>query len=167
MEKEFRRVLTVAIVLSVFGVCLNVACAKREDSQIKLSSPASELVRPGGNLQAVLDSGKNLLLEKNGVYKITKTLRYKFDGQKISTKDAVVISDYATLRISDPKLMMLVDGAHKDNIVLENIILDGNRYELSTVAKTETTGGGGQPRVALHDRAVGRGFAGRRRRGLH
>ncbi|RKY05374.1 MAG: hypothetical protein DRP66_10620, partial [Planctomycetota bacterium] len=106
-------------------------------------------MRPGGDLQAVLDGGDNVLLEKKGVYEITETLKYKFGNQKISTKDAVHISDYATLRIADPNLMLLVDGGGKDHIVLKNVILDGNRYKLSIVPKNEVTGGGGQPPMVL------------------
>ena len=145
MKKEFRRTLTVFFLLSFFLLLLNVGCASRTASKESPDSPSSKLVPPGGDLQAVLNSGNDLLLEKKGVYEVTKTLVYKFPNQKISTKDAVRISDYATLRIAAPDLMLLVDGAQKDNIVLENVILDGNRYQLSTVPKTEATGGGGQP----------------------
>ncbi len=145
MKKEFRRLLTVVFALSFALLLINVGCAGKNAPAAKPVSLSSELVSPGGNLQSVLDSGKNLLLEKKGIYEVTKTLVYKFSNQKISTRDAVCISDYATLRIADPGLMLLVDGAQKDDIVLENVILDGNRYSLSTVAKTEITGGGGQP----------------------
>lgn len=145
MRNVNRRVLIVVYAISLLALCLNVGCASATASEPELSSPSSKLISPGGNLQAVLDSGDNLLLEKKGVYEITETLRYKFPNQKISTKDATHISDYATLRITGPDLMLLVDGVQKDNIVLENVILDGNRYELSTVVKKETTGGGGQP----------------------
>lgn len=128
---------------------LNVGCTRKTDAEIKPDSPSAVWVPPGGDLQAVLDSGKDLLLEKNGLYEMTKTLVYKFPGQTISTLNAVSIADYATLRIADPALMMLVDGARQDNIVLKNVILDGNRYRFSTVAKSEATGGGGQPPLAF------------------
>ncbi len=104
-----------------------------------------QCAKPGDDLQAVLDSGQDLILEKGSVYLIKETLRFKRPGQKIKTGDAVHISDYATLRISDAKLMMIIDGAQLDNIALENVIVDGNRYELSIVPKEELTGGGGQP----------------------
>ena len=165
MKKKYHHVLVVIFILSIFALCLNIGCARKTPPEAKPApakakqtpaeakqapaevkpGPSSKLVRPGGDLQAVLDSGKNLLLEKNGVYEIPETLRYKFPGQKISTKDAVYISDYATLRITDPNLMMLIDGGQKDKIVLKNVLLDGNRYELGIVPKSEVTGGGGQP----------------------
>ncbi|WP_169853246.1 right-handed parallel beta-helix repeat-containing protein [Anaerohalosphaera lusitana] len=127
-----------AIVLVLFlALCLNGGCQD--------GSRVSHSVRSGDGLQAVLDSGNDLVLEKNTVYEIDETLVYKFDGQTIKTKDAESISDYATLRIKSPDLMLLLDGNHKDNIVLENVSLDGNRYRLSTVAKENVTGGGGQP----------------------
>ena len=143
-NKQFRT-LSVALIISYFTFFPNIGCGKQKDSTEESALHSAKLARPGDDLQAVLDSGKNLLLEKKGVYEITEALRYKFDGQQISTRDAVHISDYATLRIVNPKLMMLIDGAQKDNIVLRNVILDGNRYQLSTVSKKEVTGGGGQP----------------------
>jgi len=149
VKKKFLHVNTIAIILSVFMVCMNVGFAKKTRSKEKPGIPSSKLVRPGGDLQAALDSGKDLLLEKNGVYEVTETLKYKFGNQKISTKDAIHISDYATLRISDPNLMLLVDGGGKDSIVLKNVLLDGNRYKLSIVAKKEITGGGGQPPMVI------------------
>jgi len=145
VKKEFQKFFTAIFVLSFFILHLNVGCTSKTISKPKLSPPSAKLVRPGGNLQAVLDSGNDLLLEKKGVYEVTETLVYKFPNQKISTKDAVRISDYATLRIANPNLMLLVDGAQQDNIVLKNVLLDGNRYRLSTVAKNEVSGGGGQP----------------------
>lgn len=148
MKKKYRYVLVVIIILSVFTLYLNIGCVKTHP-KAKLSSPTSKLVPPGGDLQAVLDSGKNLLLKKNGVYEITETLRYKFPNQKISTNDAIHISDFATLRISEPKLMLLVDGGQKNHIVLKNVILDGNRYRYSIVPKKGITGGGGQPPMVV------------------
>lgn len=138
------RVLPAMLILS-FILCLTIGCTRTVVSDGEPVSPSAQLVRPGGDLQAVLDSGNNLLLEKGGLYEITETLVYRYPGQKISTKDAVFISDYATLRIACPDLMLLVDGDRQDNIVLEHVILDGNRYRLSTVDKGQTTGGGGQP----------------------
>lgn len=125
--------------------CLIQGCAGKTRSKPGDIASAFQLAHPGEDLQAVLDSGKNLLLEKSGTYEITETLVYKFPGQTISTEGAVCISDYATLRIAASDLMLLIDGAQQDDIVLEHVILDGNRYQLSTVSKDEATGGGGQP----------------------
>jgi len=106
---------------------------------------AGQSAKPGDDLQRVLDSGKDLLLEKGGVYQIEETLRFKKPGQRIKTEGAVHISDYATLRITGSKLMQIIDGGQLDDITLENVVVDGNRYELSIVPKEELTGGGGQP----------------------
>lgn len=114
----------------------NAECKTKEGSAVNPPLPAAELVLPGGDLQRVLDSGKNLLLEKKGLYEMTRTLVYRAPGQKTAARNAVTIADYVALRIADLALMMLIDGAGQDNIVLENVILDGNRYRFSTVSKT-------------------------------
>ena len=100
--------------------------------------------KPGDDLQAVLDSGEDLVLQKGAVYEITKTLRYKKPGQKICTHGARYPSEYATLRIADRELMMLVNAGSVSNAVLERVTCDGDRYHLSVVPKPEM-GGGGQP----------------------
>lgn len=135
--------------LLLFSIFINSGYGQNqvltEKSENSKDQTSHAYVLGGGDLQAVLDSGKDLLLEKGTVYNIHKTLRYKFPNQKILTKNAVHLSDYATLRIADPNLMLLIDGAQQDHIVLQNVILDGNRYQLSIVPKSEVTGGGGQP----------------------
>ncbi|GEM_PF-496014 len=144
MYRNHRFVLPLVFLLSLI-LNLNISCTGNHTYQGEVESSSSILVRPGDDIQAVLDSGKDVLLEKGEIYEITETLVYRYPGQKISTKDAVYISDYGTLRIACPDLMMLVDGARKDNIVLKNVLLDGNRYRLSTVDKEDEVGGGGQP----------------------
>jgi len=135
------------------GICFfilsaNIACAQtREQTAIKSKDKtvSQDVVLPGEDLQAVLDKGDDLLLKKGGVYEIKETLKFRFPYQKITTKDAEHISEYATLRIADPNLLQLIDSAQQNYVVLEKVILDGNRYSLGTVAKKVTTGGGGQP----------------------
>ena len=102
------------------------------------------LASPKDDLQAILDSGDDLLLRKGKVYKIKDILKFKKAGQKISTKGATRISEYATLRLvkvtpkhDDPNpdfigTMRLLSGQQLPNIVIENIIIDGNRYATST-----------------------------------
>ncbi len=138
--------LKAVIVIFVIGILLG------NDSGRILAGSKDDVVQsvlPGNDLQAILDKGQDLILQKGGVYEIKKTLRYKFPRQKIVTKDAVDLSDYATLRIADADLMLLLDGGRQDNIILKNVILDGNRYRISTVAKKEGSGGGGQPPLVL------------------
>jgi hypothetical protein len=112
---------------------------------VVVASSGCNLAIPGDDLQAMLDSGADLLLKKGSVYEIEETLRFRKAGQRIVTKGAVHISDYATLRITGPNLMQMIDGGRLDNITLEKVIVDGNRYELSIVPKDALTGGGGQP----------------------
>jgi hypothetical protein len=110
-------------------------------------------VKPGADLQAVLDAGENLILQPGGIYELTETLRLTTAGQKIYTKDAKFPSDYATLRIMDKNCMMLLNGGGVEGAVLEHVVLDGNRYELSVVPKPKI-GGGGQPPL-VHFGGVG------------
>lgn len=100
--------------------------------------------KPGDDLQAVLNRGEDLVLKKGAVYDISTTLRYKKAGQKIYTKGARYPSDYATLKLANTNLMMLIDGSGVADAVLERVICDGDRYHLSVVPKPRI-GGGGQP----------------------
>lgn len=101
-------------------------------------------VRPGDDLQEVLDRGDDLILRPGGVYEVKQTLRLTKAGQKIYTRDARFPSEYATLRITGSGVMMLLDGGGVKGAVLEHVILDGNRYKMSVVPKPKI-GGGGQP----------------------
>ena len=65
-------------------------------------------VKPGDDLQAVLDKGDDLVLKQGCVYEISKTLRYKKPGQKIYTKDACFPSDYATLGLVNKEEVILL-----------------------------------------------------------
>lgn len=91
----------------------------------------SAAVRPGDDLQAVLDTGSDLILEQGSVYEISKTLHYKKPGQKIYTKNARFPSDYATLRLVNKEEVTLVNAWPVERVVLEHVICDGNRYNLS------------------------------------
>ena len=106
--------------------------------------PGQTAVRPGDSLQAALDNGKDLLLQTGAVYELRETLRYTRPGQKILTPGVRTIADYATLRIADTNLMALIHAGGVSGAVLRNVIVDGNRYGVSTVLKTGE-GGGGQP----------------------
>jgi len=105
---------------------------------------ASEVVRPGADLQAVLDRGDDLVLQQGAIYPISQTLSYRKDGQKIYTRGATYPAQYARLKLVNPDVMQLIWGGGVDGVRLEHVICDGNRYELSTVPKP-ATGGGGQP----------------------
>lgn len=104
----------------------------------------ARLALPGDDLQAILDRGEDLVLQKGAVYEITKTIRYTTKGQKIYTADAIYPSEFATLRLASKDLMMLINAGGVEDAVLERVICDGDRYNLSVVAKPRI-GGGGQP----------------------
>ena len=102
---------------------------------------SAAVVNPGDDLQAVLDRGEDLELKQSAVYNIMETLRYKKQGQKIYTKDARFPSEYATLKIADKGLMMLVNAGGVKGAMLEHVTLDGNRYALSVVKTCRTQEG--------------------------
>ncbi len=52
------------------------------------SSFAGAAVKPGEDLQAILDKGEDLVLQMGAMYPISQTLQYKKPGQKIYTQDA-------------------------------------------------------------------------------
>jgi hypothetical protein len=101
-------------------------------------------VKPGDDLQAVLDRGEDLVLQSGAVYPVPKTLHYRKAGQKIYTKDARSPAEYAVLKLADASAMLLLNAGGVKWVLLEHVICDGSRYELSTVPKPRI-GGGGQP----------------------
>ena len=58
------------------------------------------------------------------------------EGQRIATLGASRISEYAILRLDNPDLARLINGNHVSGVILEEVILDGNRYELSILDKS-------------------------------
>ena len=136
-KKNNLTILFLAILSVLFTGCTTPSTTNHEDY--------SNCAAPGDDLQAILDSGSDLILLPGKTYDISNTLKYTQDGQIITTRNAKFISDFATLRLVNKESMLLIDGAHKNAIVLSNVIIDGNRYKLSVVAKNEVTGGGGQP----------------------
>lgn len=98
---------------------------------------ATEVI-PGDDLQAVLNRGEDLELQKCAVYEISRTLTYKKPGQKIYTKDARFPSEYATLKRVNKEEVTLVNAWPVEGVVLEHVVCDGNRYELSVRPQPET-----------------------------
>jgi len=109
---------------------------KSADVQVDLQGE----VKPGDDLQAVLDSGADLGLKPGGVYDISEALVYKKAGQKIFTQDARYPSQFATLRIVNKELLQLVNAGGVEGAVLEHVILDGQRYALSIKPKLYING---------------------------
>lgn len=126
------------ILSSVFGL---VALAS-------VAFAGETLVKPGGDLQAVLDKGDDLVLQTGAVYPVGKALRYTKPGQKIFTKGARYPSQFATLRIADGKLTRLVNAGGIKGAVLEHVTCDGRRYELSVLPE-RVTQGKSQPSLVL------------------
>ena len=89
----------------------------------------------GNDLQAVLDAGDDLLLEAGQVYELNAPLVFKWEGQRIATYQPKSLSDYATLRIANREQGQLINGNHLDGVVIEQVVLDGNRYRLSSLSK--------------------------------
>ena len=102
------------------------------------------LVKPGDNLQAVLDQGDDLVLEPKAVYPITRELHYTKAGQRIYTRDARHPSQFATLRLANRELTRLITAGGVEGAVLEHVTCDGRRYELG-IRSREETGGKSQP----------------------
>ena len=100
-----------------------------------VANAAEQVVAVGTDLQAVLDSGADLWLEPGQVYPISKALTFTKPGQRIATLHPKNLSDYATLRIADADLGQLINGNQVDDIIVEKLILDGNRYRLSYLNK--------------------------------
>jgi hypothetical protein len=119
------------ISMAVFALCLLGGMA------------AAAEVKPGDDLQAVLNRGEDLVLAKGTVYEITQTLTCKKPGQKIYTKNARFPSDYATLRLVNREEMMILNASCEGGLI-ERVIFDGDRYHISVVPKPKI-GGGGQP----------------------
>ncbi len=101
---------------------------------------AGRPVPPGADLQAILDKGEDLLLQPGKVYPVKKALLFKKANQRIGTLGAAQLSGYAVLRIADPACPQLVNGNGKSGVVLERVVLDGNRYELSSMGLSNEGG---------------------------
>lgn len=111
-------------IVALFARCLQVWGA---------TADINAAVAPGTDRQSVLDKGEDLLLKTGQVYRVKQALKFKKPGQRITTLGATHISDYATLRIDDKDTPQLVNGNGQPGILLERVILDGNRYALSHI----------------------------------
>ncbi len=91
----------------------------------------------GADIQAVLDGGNNLLLEKNRIYNTSHPIKFKASYQRIKTMDALFINDFATIRqqIDQGDYDSLIVGNGQDYIHLENVTVDGNKYKLGQKGK--------------------------------
>ena len=118
----------------IFAASLVLGCALYAESISRVV-----ITPPGADLQAVLDAGQDLCLEQSAVYEIDKALVFKFEGQSITTYAPKSLDDYAILRITNRDLGQLIDGNQMDGVRIEHLLLDGNRYRLSDLAKKIST----------------------------
>ncbi len=124
--RPFKHFLTASCLLACLLPAIPAAAAP---------STASKITPPGADLQAVLDAGQDLLLEPGALYEIEAALVFKFEGQRIATHAPKSFDAYATLRITNRELGQLVNGNHVNDVRIENLLLDGNRYRLSELPK--------------------------------
>ncbi len=95
-------------------------------------------VMPGTDLQGVLDAGEDLVLCPAQVYELTQALEYKADGQTIATHSAARTPlEFATLRIASAALPHAVYGLGRNDVVIERLVIDGNRGTFGSVSPTE------------------------------
>lgn len=88
------------------------------------------VVKNFSELIEAIDTGNDAVLLKSRVYEVTKPIYFKCDGQKIYTKDAKRISEYAILRMANPEFGQIINSNSQSDILVERVILDGNRYSL-------------------------------------
>ena len=100
-----------------------------------LGMVAQAAVQPGEDLQAILDRGDDLVLQKGTVYDISQPVKYKKPGQKIFTAGATNLSDYATLLLVNSNELQIINASGVPGATLERVIVDGNRYRLSSARK--------------------------------
>jgi hypothetical protein len=105
-------------------------------------------VKPGDNLQAVLDGGDDLVLQQGTVYPVSETLRYTTPGQRIHTQGTRSPSQFATLRLANPNLTRLINAGGVNRAILEHVICDGQRYEFGIVPAAQAAGKA-QPSLVL------------------
>lgn len=85
---------------------------------------------PGDDLQAILDSGEDLALQKSATYKVKNTLLVKRDNQKIYTYGAKTLKDYAILTPENPELNVILNAPNRKNLLVKNVVFFANRYGL-------------------------------------
>ena len=84
-------------------------------------------VRPVDELQAILDSGRNVELQPGQVVEVSHPLMFRTAGQRIETVGAESASDYARIVMADGAQGMLINAHGIAGATLSKLILDGNR----------------------------------------
>ena len=81
-------------------------------------------------LQTILNSGADLVLEQGKVYEIDGPLRFTTKGQRIYTENASSIRDFATIRVVNPEMVTAVIADSIANIEIKHLFFDGNRHNM-------------------------------------
>lgn len=89
---------------------------------------SAKAAKPQDNLQAILDSGADLVLQKSTTYELKETLHIKKENQKIYTENAKTVSEYACLKLTGSEVSRAVNMLGIKGAQLEHILFDGNRY---------------------------------------
>ena len=84
-------------------------------------------VRPVDELQAILDSGRNVELQPGQVVEVSHPLMFRTAGQRIETVGSESASDYARIVMADGSQGKLIDAHGIAQATLSKLILDGNR----------------------------------------
>jgi hypothetical protein len=115
-----------------FGVLLNAGFAAGA-----CTAPAGSAAATRAALQALLNSKNDCVLCQKQVYQIDSTLVYRAPNQKIYTENATYLSEYATIRTTNRAVLCAIDGSSQDSVVLEKVIVDGNRYRIGANDKVD------------------------------
>lgn len=94
------------------------------------SAYAEVLAQNADEIRKALKAGEDVALVKGKVYEVNEPIRFEKDGQKLYTKDAARISDYAVLRVTKPEGGQVLNGNGRKDLLVEKLIVDGNRYNL-------------------------------------
>jgi hypothetical protein len=111
--------------LCFLGIIINAALAVGA-----CISPGSTPTATRTALQNALNAGNDCILCQKQIYEVDTTLVYKAKNQKIYTENADLISQYATIRAANRSALTAIDGSLQDSVVLERVIVDGNRYRI-------------------------------------
>ncbi len=83
----------------------------------------------GTSIQSVLNDGEDAMLCKGAEFEISQQLDYASDGQSIYTEGRPSREERAVLKISSSELTTVIKETDQTDVVLESVIVDGNRPE--------------------------------------
>ena len=84
-------------------------------------------VRPVDDIQAILDTGRNVELQRGQIVEVSHPLMFRTSGQRIETVGSESASDYARIVMADGAQGALINAHGIAGATLSKLILDGNR----------------------------------------